>query len=1352
MRANGNARAGSARQALVLAVAAAGAVAAAARTARAATATWDGGAGSGDTKWQTALNWSPDAVPTATTDVVFGNAVAPGTFVLANALTPYDALANSLTINTGNPFTLDGGYSFGVGGLGGTIYSNLTLTSGDFTRVDTASDHVLDTNVFLADHGTWYIGGPGSVYTTLPIKEAAGGGPKDLTKTGAGALRSFIEVTGAVHINTGLFRGIANQAGTITVGVGGGGGSWELMGVPDPAPTIENPFPQPNVNAVPAAVTLVGKPGGFLIPTLTVVQSAVFSGPMTLQLNPTIRVDADKFLEVSGGIYNAGDNTNFLKAGPGDMIVSGAGTAGASVVQGRLIVKHSNAFGTGNVVAQDISGGVSRPTLAFGDGVATLANPITISRAWLAGVGTSTVQSNITLLHDHLNVEVTDAAHALTLNGNIAESGGSYRLNKTGDGALFLGGSNALSGGIEVVQGVFGATQDASLPAGVVTKLAANARFDMKGNTTLTRPLLHEGGPGFGGLGVLRSAAGNNTFAGQLTVPGDYALGAAPGATLTVAAPLAAPFALTKVDGGALRLTNAGNAFTSLTVAAGSLSMTGDAGVPVGMTINVNDGGAVSFYGNGTVSRAVKLAGHGPGAGVGALHNESGDNTYAGPLTILTDTTFSSAAGTLTVASGINAGSSTITKTGAGVVALSGPNVFGGATVAQGALAVLAPAALPAGQSVDVLPGGTLRVGSGVTAGAATPALRLRGGGSGGSGALAVAQGAGTYAGPVTFVAPASVGAGAGATLTVTGAIGDVDAADGDGDGHPDAPPPALTKVGPGTVVLKGANTYRGGTVIDAGTLAIDADGRLGAAGTPVTVNAAGKLRVTGWTFTTRSFALNGGSIAVDDQMFIAYDGSTISGGFLRGPGVHGFDGAPSTLGGVTVLPGAKVGIVGSAALRNVSNAGQIEAGGAVTWDGGFNLGGGSVVVHSTLDAEAFQNDGAITINAGGTLNNAGSDLASTGGSRITVQSGGTLALNGTQLNLHGALAVNDGTIAGGTTNVHFGSLLAGTGDFGAVVLHPGGAFTPGTTLANVPATAAAPSGLAAIDPLDANQTTSAPLQLNADAVAKVTAGEGALTIAGAVTGAGRTLTKVDAGTLAVAALHAGALRVDGGAVSVLPGGGATSTLDTLTVAAGARLDLADNKLVVAAGDLGTSDGSTYTGVTRLIQTAYQESAWTGAGLTTSMPDAATGLTTLAIATADQTGLTIFGGVPVSGDDVLVMYTYGGDTNFDGKLDADDYGTIDFSVLVAGSDGYYNGDFNYDGVVNADDYGVIDFNILAQTTPFPTGGGGGGGGGGAAAGVAGVAAVPEPSAIGVLLPCVAAVTRRARRRRLPRPA
>src|SRR5207253_7969409 len=149
--------------------------------------------------------------------------------------------------------------------------------------------------------------------------------------------------------------------------------------------------------------------------------------------------------------------------------------------------------------------------------------------------------------------------------------------------------------------------------------------------------------------------------------------------------------------------------------------------------------------------------------------------------------------------------------------------------------------------------------------------------------------------------------------------------------------------------------------------------------------------------------------------------------------------------------------------------------------------------------------------------------------------------------------------------------------------------------------------------------------------------------------------------------------------------------------------------------------GSSYTGVTGLIQSGRNGGApaagnWGGSGIVTSQTDATTSnYTSIGVATAQQVknlanpgDTATWSGQTVTGSDTLVMYTYGGDANLDGKINVDDYGHIDFNVSL-GTSGWFNGDFNYDGKINVDDYGIIDFNVGIQGSPFPTGSGVGAG-------------------------------------------
>jgi hypothetical protein len=120
----------------------------------------------------------------------------------------------------------------------------------------------------------------------------------------------------------------------------------------------------------------------------------------------------------------------------------------------------------------------------------------------------------------------------------------------------------------------------------------------------------------------------------------------------------------------------------------------------------------------------------------------------------------------------------------------------------------------------------------------------------------------------------------------------------------------------------------------------------------------------------------------------------------------------------------------------------------------------------------------------------------------------------------------------------------------------------------------------------------------------------------------------------------------------------------------------------------------------------------------------------LAIALASDAGYggtRTFGGQTVNATDTLVMYTWTGDTNLDGNINADDYFAIDSNynkffnsdkTLNVGLT-YGKGDFNYDGVIDGDDYALIDAAFSAQSA-VPGGS------------LAGLSAVPEPATAGFL--------------------
>ncbi|MEA2711447.1 MAG: hypothetical protein QOF78_4048, partial [Phycisphaerales bacterium] len=482
----------------------------------------------------------------------------------------------------------------------------------------------------------------------------------------------------------------------------------------------------------------------------------------------------------------------------------------------------------------------------------------------------------------------------------------------------------------------------------------------------------------------------------------------------------------------------------------------------------------------------------------------------------------------------------------------------------------------------------------------------------------------------------------------------------------------ALTKIGSGTLTLSGANSYSGLTTITAGTIASGNAASLAGTAGQVMFNG-GTFRVTADTLST--------NVANKYATNIGYAGAggtfNIDAGVTLTIGTAGGSGSLRTNGGG--FHGGEFTKTGAGTLRILSNNGQL--------DDPLNLNQGTVIAES-----------ATALGGADNANN-----------HLDMKSGTTLVLRqNVSTNFLTPISIVD---PGATVNVVIDRQSAGSD-----VTHSMNAITAaGAFTLNLTRGANVTSGIGGLSVGAMTLSGDGTFNVGGNASFTNTAtlggnfsvtktGAGSLVLSGANSYTGATTVNDGAMILNGNLTSTSAVVITGGLLQLAPNQMRVIKTPVLTIVGTGKLDLTDNKLIVAGGaaNIGSPTGGVYSGVTGLIQSGMNGGTWDGVGLITSQGDAATGLTTLGIATADATGYagSTFGGVAVGAADLLVMYTYSGDANLDGFISGDDYSTIDFNVGTS-ADGYYNGDFNYDGIVSGDDYSTIDFNFAAQGPPLP---------------------------------------------------
>lgn len=317
-----------------------------------------------------------------------------------------------------------------------------------------------------------------------------------------------------------------------------------------------------------------------------------------------------------------------------------------------------------------------------------------------------------------------------------------------------------------------------------------------------------------------------------------------------------------------------------------------------------------------------------------------------------------------------------LTKSGAGTLFLAAPNVFNGyTTVNQGALQLNDANALANSTVIDTVAG--LRFNSGV-------------------GGFAI----GGISGDITMSLTLADTGGTPIALTVGG------------NNQPAAYAGALTgnggsllKIGSGTQILSGANTYGGGTTLTAGKLSISSDNNIGGPAAAITFNG-GVLQITGLgvtnidSHTVNWSSFNGGfDIATASNSFSVGQSIGGAGGLYKtGPGTLTLTASNNYTGATTV----NAGVLSLSSTDNIAgSSGLTMSGGTLRITGTVSFATAQPITGSGTAAYGLDvpNSGGVTLS--GQINNG--TLVKTGT--------GLLTLSGDSDNVALGLNVSAGTV-----------------------------------------------------------------------------------------------------------------------------------------------------------------------------------------------------------------------------------------------------------------------------------------------------------------------------------------------------
>ena len=457
-------------------------------------------------------------------------------------------------------------------------------------------------------------------------------------------------------------------AGALTLGdeVNGGqnlifGSQYNLILQDGNSSTITNNGPDQNPSAPLSVGTRVEGLGAFqVVSPNNNSNKAEWQGSVNVQTNASIGGTPNSSLLISGQITST--------------LPSAATTGAPTTVLGVI---------TAIPVASGSSGYLSAPTVTITGGggtgataTATLTNGVvTLITVTNGGTGYTRGVPTVTLSAPGVQLEKRGSMTLGVSSDNSSTFSGSWLVS---NGDLQLLNNNALGNAASVSVTQLSPVLPALTGAGAIQVIGSG--LNISTNVSIQ-------GTGFNGFGALQSI-GQNTWSGTITVAGTSSLGSGAGSELIVggqitqAAGIPVSSQLIKIGAGTVVVSKAQTTLNlPISVQEGTLLVQTPGNLGVGInqvtvstSVPVNSA-TLALDGGITISnRTLNLDGTGV-AGAGALRSISGNNTWGGNVNLAGTMQLAYVGvdtGTLTLSGKINGGSSTLQKTGAGTLIISG--------------------------------------------------------------------------------------------------------------------------------------------------------------------------------------------------------------------------------------------------------------------------------------------------------------------------------------------------------------------------------------------------------------------------------------------------------------------------------------------------------------------------------------------------------------------------------------------------------------------------------------------------------------------------------------------------------